>query len=84
MAWVEHGKVEAGRLIFAEPLVLPDGTRVTALIEVEEEMREAPASERNFETLPFFGMWADRDDLADSAAWVRQERQRWQRRKPPL
>jgi len=25
---------------------------------------------------PFVGMWADRQDMADSAAWVRQNRER--------
>jgi hypothetical protein len=33
-----------------------------------------------FENLPFFGMWADRDEMSDSVAWVRKERDKWQQR----
>jgi hypothetical protein len=25
-------------------------------------------------------MWADRDDMTDSVAWVRRERDKWQQR----
>jgi hypothetical protein len=28
-----------------------------------------------FEQLPFFGMWADRDEMSDSVAWIRRERE---------
>ena len=31
-------------------------------------------------SLPFSGMWADREDMKDSAAWVRKERRRWKKR----
>ena len=34
----------------------------------------------NITSLPFFGMWADREDMADSAAWVRKEREKWSSR----
>ena len=30
--------------------------------------------------LPFFGMWADREDMADSSQWVRKEREKWNSR----
>jgi len=30
--------------------------------------------------LPFFGMWADREDMADSGSWVREEREKWNSR----
>jgi len=33
-----------------------------------------------FGTLAFFGMWADREDLRDSGAWVRREREKWRDR----
>jgi hypothetical protein len=29
---------------------------------------------------PFFGMWADRKDMMDSAVWVREEREKWNSR----
>ena len=31
-------------------------------------------------SLPFFGMWADRDDMANSADWVHKEREKWSSR----
>lgn len=38
------------------------------------------ATSIDFVTDPFIGMWQDRDDLADSNAWVRQHRAReWSR-----
>lgn len=27
--------------------------------------------------LPFFGMWADREDMSDGQTWVRKERDKW-------
>lgn len=30
--------------------------------------------------MPFFGMWADREDMADSSQWVREEREKWNNR----
>ena len=37
-------------------------------------------SDEEFKQLPFFGMYADREDMADSVAWVRQEREQWNTR----
>ena len=31
-------------------------------------------------SLPFFGMWADREDMRDSVEWVRKQRQAWSSR----
>ncbi len=31
-------------------------------------------------SLPFFGMWALREDMADGAVWVRKEREKWRSR----
>ncbi|MBI2844063.1 MAG: hypothetical protein HYX78_11745 [Armatimonadetes bacterium] len=31
-------------------------------------------------SLPFFGMWADREDMKDSVAWVNKERRKWSKR----
>lgn len=34
--------------------------------------------------LPFFGMWADREDMKDSSEYVRDLRQKeWERRRAP-
>lgn len=47
--------------------------------------RVAPAARQahatNLPDAPIIGMWADRDDLADSSAWVRSVREcEWDRR----
>ena len=33
-------------------------------------------SEKGFERENFFGIWSDRDDMADSTAWVRSIREK--------
>ena len=41
----------------------------------------APAAPKApISSLPFCGMWADRDDMKDSVAWVNKERRRWKKR----
>lgn len=42
--------------------------------------RTHPASSICVTKLPFFGMWADREDMADSGQWVRKEREKWSSR----
>jgi hypothetical protein len=81
----ERGRVEHGRIVFPRPLSLPDGTEVVVHIEplVAEGQPEARGDDEDFGSLPFFGMWADRPDMDDSAAWVRSEREQWQRRTTP-
>jgi len=82
MVKVERGKVEGGRIVFDEPLALPDGTEVTVSIKTLEDDHQAPSAtaEEDFASLPFFGMWADREDMADSVAWVRRVREQWHER----
>jgi hypothetical protein len=82
MAWVERGRVQGGALVFSTPLALPEGTEVLVQIEplAQGEPADQEMDEDQFARLPFFGMWADREDLPDSAEWVRRERQQWQQR----
>lgn len=35
---------------------------------------------RSIASLRFVGMWADRDDMKDSAKWIREQRAGWIRR----
>jgi hypothetical protein len=79
---VERGEVKNGGIVFAEPLGLPEGTRVAVVIEPMLEAGESVdlAEDNEFDSLPFFGMWTDREEMQDSTAWVRQERERWQQR----
>ncbi len=77
-----RGQVKGGTIVFPEPLTLPEGTEVVASIEPVTEARKLPTPEEveEFMSLPFFGMWADREDMKDSVAWVRKEREKWQQR----
>jgi hypothetical protein len=82
MVVVREGRIEGGRLIVAESIALPDGTPVRVAIEVLDEQtqphnRESPSGE---DSLPGFGMWANRKDMKDSVDWVNQQRDAWRER----
>jgi hypothetical protein len=76
---MERRKVWGRSIIFPRPLALPEGTEVIVQIQpfVVTARPTAQADDREFRSLPFFGMWADREDMQDSAAWVRKEREAW-------
>jgi hypothetical protein len=78
----EHGKVRDGGIVLPKRLDLSDGTDVVVHIEprTDEGQIEAPISPEEFARLPVFGMWADREEMADSVEWVRSERERWRQR----
>lgn len=82
MTLVKRGKAQGGKIVFAEPLKLPEGAEVLAIIEVITEGLQSELTEEksDFETLPFFGMWADREEMRDSSLWVRQLREQWRER----
>lgn len=77
-----RGKVHEGTVVFQEPLKLPEGTEVLASIEPVVEQRQfAPPGETvDLLSLPFVGMYADREDMKDSVAWVNKERAKWHQR----
>ena len=86
---IEKGKVNNGHIILSKPLSLPEGTEVRVqinLIEAEkiidpEETQDAGnCKQEEFANLPFFGMWADREDMRDSVGWVREQREKWMER----
>jgi len=54
--------------------------RLIAPAESAAASKPAPRKTPDITSLPFFGMWADRDDMADSAEWVRKEREQWSSR----
>lgn len=78
MTLIECGKVQGGGIVFPKPLPLPEGTEVTVHIKLLAT-RQPPES-HDFASLPFFGMWADRQEMRDSVAWVQKEREQWQQR----
>ena len=81
MVVIREGRIEHGSVVLPVAVDLPDGTAVRVMIEVMPVDGERSADESvDFSTAPFFGSWADRDDLADSAAWVSRQRDAWQQR----
>ena len=72
---IEEGKVINGRVVLSKPLSLPEGTEVRIQIEpIETDSTQNTEAKENedFANQPFFGMWADREDVRDSVAWVRK------------
>ena len=45
---------------------------------LQERVRKVPLAED-----PAIGMWKDREDMKDSAAWVRRQREHWSKRLIP-
>jgi hypothetical protein len=82
MKLIAHGTVQGKEIVFPEALGFPDETRVVVSIEPETAEHESPSAESLDESMemPFFGMWADRDDMVDSVAWVRNQREQWLQR----
>ena len=76
----EHGKIHSGSIVLDEPIDLPEGTEVVVRIEPVVHEQASAVNGNEFENLPFFGMWADRDEMTDSVAWVGKEREKWQQR----
>jgi hypothetical protein len=67
---IEHVPVAELPAAWRAKLAKATGATVTVRIEQEEAQAAAPAEE--FVTNdPLFGMWRDRDDMADVAGYVR-------------
>ena len=85
---IEEGKVINGRVVLSNPLSLPEGTKVRIQIEpvdpvsLDGDDNQSTNSDESedFANLPCFGMWADREDMRDSVAWLRKEREKWKQR----
>ena len=45
---------------------------------LQERVRKVPVAED-----PAIGMWEDREDMKDSSAWVRRQREQWSKRLMP-
>ena len=78
-----RGKIHDGAIVLSEPVALPEGMEVIvniAPVEASECADTNPQTD-NAMTLPFIGIWADHEDMSDSAAWVRKEREAWSQRR---
>jgi hypothetical protein len=82
MSLVHRGKIRDGAIVLSEPITLPDETDVVVSIEPLESDAQTDTSciDDASAQLPFIGIWADREDMSDSADWVRKEREAWRQR----
>jgi len=80
MPITERGKIQSGAVVLEKPIRLAEGTEVIVHVETLDQAPETSDTGENSSSLPLFGMWADREDLGDSAEWVRKEREQWHRR----
>jgi hypothetical protein len=82
MAIVERGTVRGRQIELPTPVALPDGTEVIVSIEPVTAPTDAlvPSTASDEALAEFLGMWQGRDEMRDSAAWVREVRETWQRR----
>lgn len=55
--------------------ILYRGKEKAKLMPIEPESAESGKNLPRVEDSPFFGMWKDREDMADPAAWVRKIRE---------
>ncbi len=60
---------------------MPEGAEVTVRIELTPIEEKTTSAEGDFASLPFFGMWSEREDMEDSTAWVDKERRSWHQRR---
>ena len=85
---IEEGTISNGRIVLSKPLSLPEGTEVRIQIEPvdpaavsDDDSQDKDSNEsEDFANQPFFGMWADREDMRDSVAWLRKQREKWKER----
>lgn len=83
MEIVENGTILNGAISLDHPLPLADGCQVVvrvATAAVTKESEIPPSVSEDLSSHPFFGLWADREDIVDSSDYVRQERDKWQQR----
>ncbi|MXV77274.1 hypothetical protein F4083_07180 [Candidatus Poribacteria bacterium] len=77
---IEQGEVNNGGIVLSKPLSLPEGTRILIQIEpieTDDDKDSLPDKKEDFANSSFIGMWADREDMQDSVAWVRKQREKW-------
>jgi hypothetical protein len=69
---IEHVKVEELPQAWRVKFTQIANTRVT--VRIEEEAQAAAPAEEFVTDDPLFGMWRDREDMADVAGYVRKPR----------
>jgi hypothetical protein len=79
MTWRGRGHIQNGAIVLAQAAPLPNGTEVDVRIESTDAPRVYD-SNSSFTSLPFFGMWSDRQDLEEADQWLRNQREQWHQR----
>lgn len=80
MVIIGKGVVKNAAIQLSEPLSLPEGTEIVVQIETLAEENSVDPQTKMDNLKMAMGMWKDRDEFADSANWVRKEREAWGRR----
>lgn len=70
---IEHVKLSELPEAWRQKLAAAEDTRVTVRIEQEEATSNHPTAQEESDD-PLFGMWRDREDMADVQAYVRKLR----------
>lgn len=73
-----QGTVQDGQIRFEDNLELPEGAQVIVVL-VDESQKKTPTLGDLLDS-PLVGMWADREDITDSAEYARRLREQAQRR----
>ena len=63
-----------------KPLDTLSNDELRALIAEAQAILRMRARKTPISEDPAIGMWADREDMQDSVAWVRREREQWDKR----
>lgn len=67
MVIIGHGIVQGSNIILSESLSLPEGTEVVMQIEpIISNQAESRDTLDDFMKQPCFGIWKNREDMADS------------------
>jgi hypothetical protein len=76
MVTTVRGHIQGGMVVPDTPLNMPDGLEVELQITASDSS-DQPANQYDPAIESVFGMWADREDMADSTSWVRKQRDAW-------
>lgn len=84
----ERGNVRGGAIVLERAVALPNDTDVEVRIRAggtpeTGEPLESVERVESIASLPFGGMWQNREDMADSVDWVSQQRDQWNRYPDP-
>jgi hypothetical protein len=77
---VVRGHFDGKNIVPDEPVDLPSEQQLEIRVRVVSAGRTHRRRRSRITSLPFFGMWSDREEMRDASEWVRKERERWSER----